>query len=65
MAQELISIIIKYLFPSPVKKKKMFHTHEIEGWQPELIYGILRTIDLPVNFSSFLVVTGRMLQSQN
>lgn len=43
----------------------MSHTHEIEGWQPELIYGILRTIDLPVNFSSFLIATGRMPQSQN
>lgn len=31
----------------------MFHRHEIEGWQPELIYGILRTIDLPVNFLVF------------
>lgn len=43
----------------------MSHTHEIEGWQPELIYGILRTIDLPVNFSSFLIATGRMPQSQD
>lgn len=45
--------------------QKMFHTHEIEGWQPELIYGNFKVYWFTSEFSSSLIVTGRMPQSCN
>ena len=45
-------------------QKKKFHTREIESWQPELIYGILRTIDLPVTFLVFSLLLEGCLRVQ-
>lgn len=54
-----------HLIPISLSCQKMFHTHETEGWQPELIYGTFKDYWFTSEFSSSLIVTGRMPQSLN